>query len=149
MLLYGASHSPDVTRHFLSVRKLGAVWLSATRTSWRASWQSPSVQWFQLFLLVYVGCAWLRTGNYRNALDMVVQCLPRALPMAAGNSIIGIRRSCMLFGQEMTLGLWAISAGIVGWVVAIVAMLAYTFIPPFRKSRLVRFLTERDQSGNV
>ena len=55
----------------------------------------------------------------------------------------------MLFGQEMTLGLWAISAGIVGWGVAIIAMLAYTFIPSFRKSRLVRFLTERDQSGNA
>ncbi len=45
----------------------------------------------------------------------------------------------MLFGQEMTLSLWAICAGIVGWGVAIISMLLYTFIPYFRKSRLVRF----------
>ena len=55
----------------------------------------------------------------------------------------------MLFGQDMTPSLWAISAGIVVWGVAIVAMLAYTFIPSFRKSRLVRFLTQRDQSDNA
>ena len=84
--------------------------------------------------------------------DLLVTPMQRpgkARAMAVSNSIISTRRSHYVVWTRDDAQFVGDFRGVVGSCVAIISMLAYTFIPAFRKSRLVRFLTERDQNHNA